>query len=96
MGHKNVVPARREVDRIVGRAVILHPEHVGDQMEDRIPDLHPLVRKLVRGMDLRGVVVEDRERRGSVPGLDHAVVAGHDHERIRHRPAGSARSSTVV
>ena len=32
-------------------------------------------------MDLCGVVGEDRERRGGVPGLDHAVVAGHDHER---------------
>ena len=50
-------------------------------MEDRIPDLHPLVLKRVRGVDLRGVVVEDRERRGGVPGLHHAVVAGHDHER---------------
>ncbi len=50
-------------------------------MEDRIADLHPLVFERVRGVDLRGMVVEDRERRGGIPGLDHAVVAGHDHER---------------
>ena len=36
-------------------------------MEDRIADLHPLVFERVRGVDLRGVVVEDRERRRGVP-----------------------------
>ena len=81
VGHEHVIPAGCQFDRIVGRAVILHAEHVRDQVEDRIPDLHPLVSERVRGVDLRGVVIEDRERRGSVPGLHHAMVAGHDHER---------------
>ena len=79
--HEHVIPARCEFDHIVGRAVILHAEHVGDEVEDRVTVLHPLVPERVRGVDLCGVVIEDRERRGGVPGLHHAVVAGHDHER---------------
>ena len=64
---------------VKGRAVILRPEHVGDEVEDRVADFHLLVPEFVGRRD-RDVVSEDFERARCVPGLDHAVVAGDYHE----------------
>ena len=36
-----------QLDLVKGRAVILHAEHVRDEVEDRIADLHLLVPEFV-------------------------------------------------
>ena len=45
VGHQHIVVTRRsQLDLVKGRAVILQAEHIGDQVEGRIPDLHHFVR----------------------------------------------------
>jgi len=85
VGHEHVGMIARELDLVVGRAVVLRPEHVGNQVEDRIPELHVLVPELVGGRDRGRVVLQHLIRRGRVPGLDHAVVPGDHHERDLRR-----------
>lgn len=81
VGDEHVVLVLCQIYRARGRAVILGPEHVGEEREERVADLNLFGAKRVRGMDLGSMVPEDCERRCGVPGLDHAVVAGHNHER---------------
>jgi len=81
VGHQHVVVIPCQLDLVVSRPVILDPQHVGDQVEYCIPDLHILIPERVRRNNLRVVVVEDRVGRGRVPGLDHAMVPGNHNER---------------
>ena len=49
VGHQHIVITRRsQFDLVKGRAVILNAEHVRDEVEDRIADLHLLVPELIR------------------------------------------------
>jgi len=81
VGHEHVIVAAGKLDLVEGRSVILGPEHVRDQVEDRVAVLHLLVPEPVGRRDAGRVVGEDFKRRGGVPGLRHAVVPGDDDER---------------
>jgi len=60
VGHQHIViTGRSQFDLVKGRAVILHPEHIGDEVEDRIPDLNLLVPEFVGRCYFRRMIRED-------------------------------------
>jgi len=59
VSHQHVIAAAGDLDLIECCAVILRAEHVGNEMEDRVADLHLLVPELVGSGDAGRVVGED-------------------------------------
>ena len=62
VGHEHVIPFFCDLDLVIRNAVVLGPEHVRDQVEDRVTDLDMLVPEAVRSLDPGMVVREDFKR----------------------------------